>query len=131
MKSIIAIYLAEPGVDCKEQCKLVDPSFICSTVMKTSNSKEVFESARDPSNYTLTFDIECEIDPATSDYSSVQHPSYDVDKKICSGFKNMPDRMNCSVNGVENVTLSENVRRLCNCIDKGKSSFSITHRYSV
>lgn len=81
----------------------------------------MFESARESSNYTLTVDIECEHDPATSEYSSIEHPSYDVDTKICSGFKYVPDHINCSVNG----TLGENVRRLCYCIDKGQSFTSV------
>lgn len=85
-------------------------------MIDTKNNKAIFENARVVDNFTLTEDIECEIDASSNEYSDIEHPFYDQDTNKCIGFVDVPDRINCSVNG----TLGTNVRRLCNCIDKGK-----------
>lgn len=113
---VSAFYLAEPGVDCRETCKGIDPTFICGTKINTKNNKAVFEGARVVDNYTLTVDIKCKEDASKSQYSFPEHPYYDVDTQICSGFKYVPDRINCTTND----TLGQNVRRLCYCVDKGE-----------
>ena len=114
-----AVYLSEAGVDCEATCKQVNDSFGCFNRINTHESVYIFETARDPTNYTIELDITCK--PSTdSVYARTLHPSYDITTQECKGYLDAPMQINCTTE----ETIDTNTRRICYCVDIGKKILS-------
>ena len=121
-----AYYLAEESIDCEDTCKQLNESYACFNRVNTHESYAIFESTRDPTNHTRELEITCDgasTDPTTSTYSKTLHPSYDTATGRCDGYIMAPLKINCTAN----ETIDEQTRRLCYCVDIGKSVMIIVH----
>ena len=110
------MYLSEGGVDCEETCKQVNESFGCFNRINTHESYSIFETARDPTNYTLELNIACQPSTTNNIYKRTLHPSYDITTQECEGYLDAPMQINCTAE----ETIDTSTRRLCYCVDIGK-----------
>ena len=114
------MYLSEGGVDCEDTCKQVNDTFGCFNRINTHESNALFETSRDPTNYTLELNITCK--PTLNRlYTKTLHPSFDISTSQCEGYLDAPLKINCTAE----EPINANTRRLCYCIDIGKIIFVI------
>ena len=118
---LLAYYLAESAVDCDVTCSNLGNNLACSNMITTLDSVNVFESAMNASNYREKVNIKCRIDESSTKYSKIIEPVFSIDSGVCSGFKDVPRRINCTAE----EQLNENQQRLCYCVDTGKIIYSI------
>ena len=112
---ITAMYLSHGGIDCEETCKQVNESYGCFNRVNTHESYKIFETARDPTNYTLEANITCK--PTLEKlYTRTLHPSYDLSTGECQGYLDAPLKINCTAE----EAIGANTKRLCYCVDIGR-----------
>ena len=81
------------------------------TDMDTGNTTTVFEEKG----------VDCSQDKSKKIYDAEFHPAYYPDSKKCVGYHSVPQEVKCEAGqGGHN----HNVRRICNCMNKGRAHFT-------
>ena len=85
---------------------------ICVTNMGTGNTTTIFEEKG----------VDCSQDQSQKKYDAEFHPAYYPDNNKCVGYHSVPQEVKCEASqGGHNY----NIRRICNCMNKGKVCFTM------
>ena len=88
----------------------------CVTDMDTENTTDIFEKKG----------INCSQDDSQRKYSSEFHPAYYPETNKCVGYHSLPQEVKCKASQDGH---SENMRRICKCMNKGKACFELGDKY--
>ena len=108
----LGFYLSNVGQSCNDVCDSLGDEFSCMRLLQIYDQTEPFIEAIDAGDYRQLAGVRCSTNESTDLYEENIHPSFDVTKQQCEGYKNVTF-MNCDARA------DSNVRRLCKCIDKG------------
>ena len=99
--------------------------FACTFKLTFQNSTIKFKDAIDGYNYTKLLDIDCKTSNDSWLYRDKADPSYLAGNGFCKGFKNIPERIDCSAN------TDNNTRRLYRCLDAGINLVNPSMRINI
>ena len=99
-------YMADVGeLDCTLFCE--EMGLVCVTDMETGNTTLIFYEKG----------VYCSPDDSQKKYSAEFHPAYYPENGKCVGYHSIPSKVKCTANSAGD---SNNMRRICNCMNKGK-----------
>lgn len=97
-------------MDCTSYCQKMQLN--CVTDMNTENTTGIFEKKG----------VNCSQDDSQRKYSTEFHPAYYPESSKCVGYYSVPQEVKCKASKGAH---SEKIRRICNCMHKGKACFEL------